>query len=283
MIKADDETGSARASETRRRISQLQTARGIPNEARERLLEECSRWQLPAEFLTEIMDHSHCLPYAPGNPIFLRGESADLIFWVLTGLVRIAYPKADGTRVVVNIAGPGDVIGFADTIAPSGRRIYPFEGEAVTKAYIALVTRDQVLSAIRRLTPQHLVTLLELLNSSWSSVNSLQVRFLGLSFRERLDLILEELSKRFGVRDSRGILLTTRLSHEDLAEMIASSRPMVSRLIAEMVDEGVIERQGKHYVLLYKAVGETNGNGGAAHREHGVAMVVPLLTRRRMA
>jgi CRP-like cAMP-binding protein len=99
------------------------------------------------------------------------------------------------------------------------------------------------MSALRRLPSAKLVPLLELLNSSWASINSLQVRFLGLSFRERLDLVLEELAKRFGVRDSRGILITTRLSHEDLAEMIASSRPMVSPLIADMVHQRVIARQ----------------------------------------
>ena len=46
------------------------------------------------------------------------------------------------------------------------------------------------------------------------------------------------------------MLLTVELSHDDLAEMIASSRPMVSRLIADMMDQRVIARQGKHYILL---------------------------------
>ena len=35
--------------------------------------------------------------------------------------------------------------------------------------------------------------------------------------------------------------------------MIASSRPMVSRLIAEMMDQQVLARQGKHYILLNKS------------------------------
>jgi hypothetical protein len=32
--------------------------------------------------------------------------------------------------------------------------------------------------------------------------------------------------------------------------MIASSRPMVSRLMAEMMRQRIIARQGKHYILL---------------------------------
>ena len=74
--------------------------------------------------------------------------------------------------------------------------------------------------------------------------------FLGMPFRERLDVVLHELGSKFGVRDKRGILLMPELSHADLAEMIGSSRPMVSRLIAEMTEEGHLLRQGKQLVLL---------------------------------
>ena len=74
--------------------------------------------------------------------------------------------------------------------------------------------------------------------------------FLGMPFRERLDVVLHELGSKFGVRDKRGILLMPELSHADLAEMIGSSRPMVSRLIAEVTEEGHLLRHGKQFVLL---------------------------------
>ena len=224
----------------------------IPADARQRLMEQLAGWQLPAEFLTELIDHSHCISYTPGTAIFLRGSTADMLFWVLSGLVKVCYPNPDGTRVVVKLTGPGDIIGFADVAKPNGRRTQAFDAEAVTKASVALFTRDHVIKAVHKLPPSKLVSLLEMLNSSWSGANCFYARFLGMSFRERLDLLLAELASRFGVKDSRGILLTPEFSHETLAEMIASSRPMVSRLIAEMVDQGCIARQGKHYILLNK-------------------------------
>jgi len=46
------------------------------------------------------------------------------------------------------------------------------------------------------------------------------------------------------------------LAHTDLADMIGSSRPMVSRLIAEMTEEGLLLRQGKQFVLLEALAGE---------------------------
>lgn len=231
-------------------------AKEIPNEVRTRLLEQLACWDIPVATLTELIDHGHCILYAPGTPIFLKGSTADVVFCVLTGLVKVCYPNTDGTRVVVKLAGPGDIIGFADTIDGAGRHTQAFESEAFTKASVALVTRDHVIRTVQRLSPQKLVSLLEMLNSSWSATYCLYARFLGLSFRERLDMIFAELAQRFGIKDSRGILLTPELSHEALAEMIASSRPMVSRLIAEMVAQGIIARQGKHYILLNTTTAE---------------------------
>src|SRR5271154_2155613 len=245
----DTPSASTRAGLGRTRNPAV-TVKGIPNEAQERLLEQLAAWQLPADCLTELIEHSHCVSYAPGAPMFLKGSTADVIFWVLTGLVKVIYPNTDGTRVVVKLAGPGDVIGFADTVDSAGRHTQAFEAEAVTKSSVALFTRDHVIRALHRLSPLKLVSLIESLNSSWSAMNSFNARFLGLSFRERLESIFAQLAERFGAKDSRGVLLTPELSHEALAEMIASSRPMVTRLIAEMVDQCVIARQGKHYILL---------------------------------
>ena len=92
--------------------------------------------------------------------------------------------------------------------------------------------------------------MIERLNTLWSSMAQWFGAFLGMSFRERLEVILHELGAKFGVRDKRGILLMPELSHADLADMIGSSRPMVSRLIAEMTEEGHLLRQGKQFVLL---------------------------------
>jgi biotin operon repressor len=65
-------------------------------------------------------------------------------------------------------------------------------------------------------------------------------------------MVLSDLGTRAGVKDSEGTILIPELGHEDLAEMIGCSRPMVSRLIAEMIESGLLSRRGKQYVLLKK-------------------------------
>jgi hypothetical protein len=87
-----------------------------------------------------------------------------------------------------------------------------------------------------------------------------------LSYRERLEAMLAEVGARFGVKEARGTLLTLELGHDDWAEMIGSSRPMVSRLIAEMVQNRVLAREGKHYILLADGASEKPAPSTAADR-----------------
>jgi hypothetical protein len=66
-------------------------------------------------------------------------------------------------------------------------------------------------------------------------------------------MVLNRLGSRVGIEDKRGILLMPELGHEDLAEMIGSSRPMVSKLIGDMTREGLLTRgEKRHFILRAK-------------------------------
>jgi CRP/FNR family transcriptional regulator, cyclic AMP receptor protein len=221
----------------------------IPEEARRRAQQLLSRWGVPPEFMTELIEHKASATFPKGESIFQQGSTANVGYWVLTGLVKVHVPLMDGTRVAVKVAGPGDFVGVIDCLRTSARRVQALEAKAMTKVSVAIFTRDHVLAMLKTMSPGTLVALLEGINTTWSELFSWCARFLGLSLHDRLQSIFQSLASRYGVRDSRGILLTIELCHEDLAEMIATSRPMVSRLIAEFIERGELARQGKHYIL----------------------------------
>ncbi len=200
--------------------------------------------RIPAEFVDEIMGHHTLVNYSKGSMIFLQGSPADVLFCIFTGLAKVYCPRSDGSRILMKLVGPGDLIGYVDVMDPKGRRSQAFEVEALTKCSVALCTRERVIELLRSLDHAVLSQMVEQLNTAWSSMAQWFGTFLGMSFRERLELVLKELGAKFGVGDTRGTLLMPELAHSDLADMIGSSRPMVSRLIAEMTEERLLLRQG---------------------------------------
>ncbi|MGA7872991.1 MAG: Crp/Fnr family transcriptional regulator, partial [Candidatus Binatus sp.] len=153
---------------------------------------------------------------------------------------------------MIRLAGPGDLIGFDDYVDSKGRHARLFEAQSSSKCVVALVSRDHIARILRSLDANAMVEALRALNAYWSQNLRWFAMLLNLLFEERLEVVLSELAERAGVKDARGTILIPELAHEDLAEMIGCSRPMVSRLLAEMAENDLLIRRGKQYLLLNK-------------------------------
>lgn len=215
-----------------------------------RLLELWEKWGLPKDAIAGLVGRHTLVRYPKRSPLFLQGSPADVVFGVFNGLVKVYCPGADGNRILVHLAGPGDVIGYADFLDGNGQRSQMFEAHALTSCSVALFTRQHVLKMLRGLDQGVLLKLMESLNGFWSASLHRYAVFLSMSLRERLQMILADLGARFGVNDARGIMLTPELAQEELAEMIGSSRPMVSKLLSEMAERSMIACQGRRYILV---------------------------------
>jgi CRP/FNR family cyclic AMP-dependent transcriptional regulator len=211
-----------------------------------------ANWGIAAQLTDEIVERNLAVNFEKGVLVLSEGSTNDLFGCVLSGFVKIYCTVADGTRTLVRLAGPGELIGYADYIDTRSRHAQIFEAQSASKCSVALINRDQVAHLLRGLGPDALVEILQALNTFWSQNLRWFATLLNLPFWQRLELVLNDLAQRFGVKDSRGTILIPDLAHEDLAEMIGCSRPMVSRLIAEMAEGGLLTRSGKQYLLLNK-------------------------------
>lgn len=72
---------------------------------------------------------------------------------------------------------------------------------------------------------------------------------LGLALNERLGLALLELCSEFGIPDSRGTLLRICPSHEDLADLVGTTRSKVTHALGDFERRGMITRLGRRLVV----------------------------------
>jgi CRP/FNR family transcriptional regulator, cyclic AMP receptor protein len=221
------------------------------SEFRTLLEEKLTGWNLPAELAAEIEERSTTVGFEKGAIVFLHGAPMDLIFWLRSGFVKLYLPRADGNRTLIAVARPGEPLGMAANVDADGRNHQIFEAQALTKCSLSLFSREQMTSLLRKLDHERLIQLLGHLNATWSALLEGYAGFIGVPFRERLETVFKELGARFGVDDKRGTLIILELGHEALAEMIGSSRPMVSKLLVDMVEEGLLARtEQRQFILL---------------------------------
>jgi len=85
---------------------------------------------------------------------------------------------------------------------------------------------------------------------------------------------LLELGTKFGAEEARGQLLTLKLTHSDLAELVGASRQRITEQLSEFERIGVIIRDGRRLIIVPQELlalvhgpgntsGDNEGNGGA--------------------
>src|SRR6266566_1831055 len=94
----------------------------ITLEAKSRLKRQIWKLGLPHDFVDEIATHCMLLDYNKGSILFLRGSPADVFFYVLTGMVKVYCARPGASRIMVKLAGPGDLVGHADSVDSQGFR-----------------------------------------------------------------------------------------------------------------------------------------------------------------
>jgi CRP/FNR family transcriptional regulator len=222
-----------------------------PSEFRDRLEETFGLRGLSTDLATEIESRLTRVTYEKGAIIFARDSSADFHFWLLKGLVKLYLPHRDGTRTLLDLARPGELLGFVNCMDSTGCRQL-LQAEAITKCSVGLFTVQHMKQALVGIDHETAICALVQLNTAWSKLFERYASFIGASFRTRIELVLTRLGDRFGVEDERGILLTLELSHEDLAEMIGCSRPMVGKLMSDLTAEGLLEHGENRHLILRK-------------------------------
>ncbi len=188
------------------------------------------------EALTELTSRALCHDYPKNNILCYRGDPTAAVFLVISGRVKIILTSDEGREVIVSILGPGGLFGLtssldggdqlAEVVTVEPSRIARFE----TDAFRAWSRRPEVQAAvIRELTGR---------------VRGLHQK-IGehalLGAKERLLLTLLEIAEDEGEQDPRSAeIIFTRPTHQELAHRIGSSREVVSRLLAELLESDLL-------------------------------------------
>jgi CRP/FNR family cyclic AMP-dependent transcriptional regulator len=206
----------------------------------------------PAEAAAGVAECAHSVTYEKDATVFHAGEPTDLLYVLLSGEVKLYYGTAGGERLLVAIARSGQILGFTDLEAGEGRdreQTQLFTAQALSRCKVAIISRARVARALRDLPGEQLVRIMGSLNEEWVRFCCRFLTFLTMNVRSRLAYTIAEIADRFGIADARGKLITLKLSHEDFAELVGASRPMVSKHLKELAKAGIFRKENARYIL----------------------------------
>ena len=183
--------------------------------------------------------------YPTGAVLFSEGQTARGIYIVQRGLVKLSVCASDGRTLILRIARSGHALGVASTI---GSRDYEATAEAQQPCDVTFIRQADVMRMMRA-HGEFALWITQLLSHDYNfTCREIRTLMLSGSATEKLARLL------VGWLDERTVTqpsdrMKVPLTHEEIGQMIGTSRETVTRLMAGFRKQHLIEQEGATLVV----------------------------------
>jgi CRP-like cAMP-binding protein len=178
--------------------------------------------------------------------IYLPGDPGDKVFFINGGRVKTSKVTRDGKELTLAYRGAGQIFGELAVVDGSPREEM---AEAMKNAIITELPVDvfkELLYADAKLCFQFMAEL-------GRRRKQLETKLEHLVFKDvqaKLAALLLELGEEYGQENEEGVLIGLKITHQEMANLIGSTRETISLTLAQFKKRGLLDMNGRAVILL---------------------------------
>ena len=235
-----------RPSKTRRTADALRTARArVPFEA-----QSLFKYFPTLEFdkLQQMAEGISVTRCKRGDRVLSGVAARTHSLLVLTGAIAVTWQNHHHDPVLVTLLAPGEMFGVSSSVPPElaqGLSEYAF-----INSLVATIDSSRLLEILLGVELEAFKSATTM-TMGWSFYALMRyIKMSRLLPRDRLLIALIEIGAKFGVRDSRGLILNMPISQKDLANLLGASRQTVNADLGQLVRLGAVVNLHRPIVLV---------------------------------
>ncbi|MFQ5586859.1 MAG: Crp/Fnr family transcriptional regulator [Thermodesulfobacteriota bacterium] len=178
-----------------------------------------------------------------GSQVISKGETGEALYVILTGKAKVTLYGEGGKEIVLSVIDGGDFFGEMSLFDGEPRSA---NVEAMENMECLVLKRRDFLSYLK----EHPAVAVQLLIYQTKRLREADRKIGGLAL---LDVCGRIANTFIGLAEKEGkgddVTRIRRITHEDIAAMIGSSREVVSRALKKMSEEGYIGVEKDSFVL----------------------------------
>lgn len=180
----------------------------------------------------------------PESVLFPEGSESDTLFILREGFVKLSHVSEKGTETILHILREGEL--FGELILSGLPR--PFTAVAITEVCVDVLSRNDLREILVEV-PDFALGFVALLSRRMGRVEREFARLLTEWAYHRLARELLHLAGDLGEKTPLGTRIALRLTHEDLANLIGTSRETVTNQLRRFEEMGLLHREGRRIVV----------------------------------
>jgi CRP/FNR family transcriptional regulator len=183
--------------------------------------------------------------YPKGSTLYMQGQKANGVYILCQGRVKLSTCSKDGKVIILHIAEPGEILGLSTAISNT---VHLATAEVLEPCQVNFVKTEDFLSFIRK-NPEACLSAVRQLGNNYQNAY-FQICSLGLS-----NSVADRLASLFltWCKEHKEIYNTVHLkmpyTHEEIAQMIGTSRETVTRLLKDFKERKLISLKGSNLVI----------------------------------
>ena len=200
--------------------------------------------QMRASLQRETLN-SRAITVAKDDHVYSCGDNDELVYFIESGQVKLLMLSPDGRECLLAIHTAGDMFGEL-CLSGLGARLETATAMEETNLkqipcskFFARLGRDALFEgfvqylAVRIADQQQVIADLVTVDSE-----------------QRLGKTLLRLARTMGKKDPRSIRIEPKISHEELSEMVGTTRPRISVFMQRFRNLGLIETNQDHFLVI---------------------------------
>jgi CRP/FNR family transcriptional regulator len=188
--------------------------------------------------------------YPEGAVLFAEGQPPRGVFVLCRGAVKLSISSGDGKTLITRIAQNGECLGLSSVLTGNP---YKSSAETIEPSQVNFIEREDFLRFLHEHTAACANSSRQLSHECEADAD--HIRSLGLSHSaaEKLAHLLLSWAEESGRPSDAGTRVQLLMTHEDISQLIGTSRETVTRLLKEFREKKIITIKGSSLTIHNKA------------------------------
>jgi CRP/FNR family cyclic AMP-dependent transcriptional regulator len=200
--------------------------------------------QLRDSLLRETMN-SHGIKIPRRANVYTCGDQNEMVYFIESGQIKLLMLSSEGKECLLAIHSAGDIFGEL-CLSGLGARLETATAMRVTilkqipsRQFFARLSRDSLLEGFVRYLAVRIADQQQVI-----------ANLVTVDSEQRLGKTLLQLARTMGKKDPRSIRIELRITHEELSEMVGTTRPRISFFMQRFHNLGLIETNRDRFLVI---------------------------------
>ncbi len=190
----------------------------------------------------------HLVRIARNDPVYVAGQEDQSVYFVQMGRVKLLVPSPEYRDYWFAVRQPGDLFGELCLAGSTERQ------QTAVAMEDCCLKKFSAGSFLARLRNDGLVEgLVQYLTLRLAEQEEVMATLATLKSEKRLAWTLIHLGNVFGQLDANGTRITRRISQEELAEMVGTTRTRIGVFLKEFQELGLVGWSAEHWLVIDNA------------------------------